>query len=576
MNDISFINRTAIATLAAALALAVGITPAAATPVVDGGADLILENGQFYTPHGWAQAVAIKRGVILEVGDAAAAEALKGAATKVVDLKGATVVPGLHDIHVHAIGSGERSQRCNFAQGSSARVLLDTVKACVARKKPGEWIDGGQWDAASLGTTPLHHATLDAVSPDNPVLLYDISMHAMWLNAAALKLAKITRDTPAPAGGVIEHDAQGEPTGVLRESARMLIAGLIPPATIEQQAEGFKWAQHEMLQYGVTAFTDAGVSHEGLQVYALVADRGELKQRVRGCLAWRMVVGQQSADDLVTERNLYARERFKPDCIKIGLDGVPTEGHTAAMLEPYADATSADAARARGMLMMPAEALKRAVIDFDARGLTVKMHSAGDAAVRAGLDAIAAARKANGYTGVFHNVSHNSFISKADLARAASIDATFEMSPYIWYQNPIIPPIAKAIGPERMQRWTPVKEAIDSGALVVPGSDWAVVPSVNPWIAIETLVTRLPPGVASGEPLGAEERITLEQALQMFTVNGARQMGTADRTGAIDKGLLADLVVIDRNPFKIAVTDIHNVKVLQTYINGEVVYEAGR
>jgi predicted amidohydrolase YtcJ len=201
------------------------------------------------------------------------------------------------------------------------------------------------------------------------------------------------------------------------------------------------------------------------------------------------------------------------------------------------------------------------------------MHAAGDAAVRAGLDAIGAARKANGYTGLFHNVSHNSFISRQDLARAAGLQATFEMSPYIWYQNPIIPSIAKAIGPERMKRWTPVKEAIDSGALVVPGSDWAVVPSVNPWIAIETLVTRLPPG-GQGEPLGEVEKITLEQALQLFTANGARQMGNADKTGKIEKGMLADLVVMDRNPFKIPVTDIHNTQVKMTLINGEIVYVA--
>ncbi len=120
--------------------------------------------------------------------------------------------------------------------------------------------------------------------------------------------------------------------------------------------------------------------------------------------------------------------------------------------------------------MVPPAALKAAVTDFDARGLTVKMHAAGDGAVRAGLDAIEAARKANGFTGVFHNVSHNSFVQMSDFQRARSIAATFEMSPYIWYPNPIIPDIAKAVGPERMKRWTPVKDAIDSGALVVPGS----------------------------------------------------------------------------------------------------------
>lgn len=145
------------------------------------------------------------------------------------------------------------------------------------------------------------------------------------------------------------------------------------------------------------------------------------------------------------------------------------------------------------------------------------------------------------------------------------------MSPYIWYPNPIIPDIVKAIGPARMKRWIPVKDAIDSGALVVPGSDWPVVPSVDPWIAIETLVTRQPPG-GGGEPLGGVERITLEQAFDLFTVNAAREMGNASRTGRIEKGMLADVLVLDRNPFRIPITQVHETRVRMALINGEVVY----
>jgi predicted amidohydrolase YtcJ len=296
---------------------------------------------------------------------------------------------------------------------------------------------------------------------------------------------------------------------------------------------------------------------------------------VRGCIGWRPVLGQpqSSAPDPVSHRNLYARDRFKPDCIKIVLDGVPTEGHTAAMVEPYADTSQAGAALANGMLMVPSTALAAALIDFDSRGLTVKMHAAGDAAVRAALDAIEAARKANGFSGVLHDVSHNSFVQMTDIARARDIAATFEMSPYIWYPNPIIPSIAAAIGSERMKRWTPVKDAIDAGALVVPGSDWAVVPSVNPWIAVETLVTRQVPG-GGGEALGEAEKISLSQAIDLFTINSARQMGSRHRTGALARGMLADLVVLDRNPFRIPVTQLHQTKVKMTVINGEVVHRA--
>jgi predicted amidohydrolase YtcJ len=363
---------------------------------------------------------------------------------------------------------------------------------------------------------------------------------------------------------------------VLRESAGGLVRAKVPPPTLEERVKALDWSLNVMLENGITAFTDALLDEGGMQAYAALADQKKLKQRVRGCIMWRPMNfsgGENAASPAIENRNLYARERFKPDCIKMVLDGVPTDGHTAAMLAPYADATHGEEARAQGLLLVPPEPLKKALIDFDRRGLTVKFHAAGDAAVRAGLDAIEAARKANGYSGLLHDVGHNSFVDMSDIRRARALGATFEMSPYIWYPNPIIPDIAKAIGPERMRRWIPVKDAIDAGALVVPGSDWSVVPSVNPWIAIETLVTRQKLG-GGGEALGDAERITVKQAFDLFTVNSALQMGTRNKTGSIEKGLLADVLVLDRNPFKIPPTQIHQTRVTRALINGETVYTA--
>jgi predicted amidohydrolase YtcJ len=560
---------------AGAVLLALGLT--ASTSAVALQADVILDHGEIYTPVGWAQALAIKNGVIVAVGDEAAIAPFKAATTKILDLDGAAVVPGLHDMHVHPMGSGQLHSQCIFPQGSPPQKVLETVKGCVAKHAKGEWITGGQWDAASFGKQPVDRAFLDRVAPDNPVSLMDISVHAMWLNSKALQILGIDTSTPNPPGGIIERNAMGEPTGVLREGARALVQAAIPPPSAEDNAKALSWALHEMLSHGITSLTDAGVEESGLQAYATLADEGVLKQRVRGCIAWHPNVfgsHQSVVSETIEHRNLYARDRFKPDCIKIILDGVPTDGHTAAMVEPYADAAHSDEARAKGMLMVPPDLLKAAVTEFDRRGLTVKMHAAGDAAVRTGLDAIAAARAANGFSGILHDVGHNSFVQVSDIGRARAIGATFEMSPYIWYPNPIIPDIAKAIGPERMKRWIPVKEAIDSGALVVPGSDWAVVPSVNPWIAIETLVTRQKPGGA-GEVLGEAEKITLQQAFALFTVNSARQMGNAAKTGAIQPGLLADLLVLDRNPFRIPVTQIHDTQVRMVFINGELVYQNG-
>jgi predicted amidohydrolase YtcJ len=539
-------------------------------------ADLILTNGQVYTPGGWIQALAVRKGVIIAVGNDASVLQFRTPQTRVIDLQGDTVVPGLHDMHVHPMSGGMQQLACNFPQGASPQQVLETVKGCVAGHAKGEWITGGQWDAASFGKQGVHRSLLDSVAPDNPVVLSDISMHSVWANSKALQIAGITASTPNPEGGVIERDAKGEPTGVLRESAAGIVRSFVPPNTLEQNSKALSWALTQMLSFGITSFTDAVVGENDMEVYAELADNGVLKQRVRGCILWSptaSITDRSPSVEAIEQRNLYARDRFKPDCVKIILDGVPTDGHTAAMVEPYADASPSDEARAKGLLMVKPEVLNAALVDFDARGLTVKIHTAGDGAVRAGLDAIEAARKANGFSGNLHSAAHNSFVQMSDFRRARDIQATFEMSPYIWYPNPIIPDIAKAVGAERMKRWTPVKDAIDSGALVVAGSDWNVVPSADPWIAIETLVTRQKPG-GGGEVLGETEKITLQQAFDLFTVNAARLMGNRSKTGSIEKGMLADLLVLDRNPFKIPVTQIHETRVKLTLINGEIVYQA--
>jgi predicted amidohydrolase YtcJ len=193
--------------------------------------------------------------------------------------------------------------------------------------------------------------------------------------------------------------------------------------------------------------------------------------------------------------------------------------------------------------------------------------------VRAGLNAIQAARTANGFSGLMHNVGHCTFVSKEDLARARAIGATFEVSPYLWAPSPINDSIAAAVGGEIVKRVWPVREMIDSGALVVPGSDWAVVPSVNPWIAIETLVTREIPG-GSPTSFGKAEAISLSEAIDLFTVNSARQEKMSNVVGQLDVGMAADLIVIDQNPYDIPPTRLHDTHVKMTFIAGEKVFDS--
>jgi hypothetical protein len=550
------------------------IGPLAAAEIA---ADLILTGGKVKTATGWAEALAVRDGVIVAVGTVEEVDALRIWRTQVIDLKGDTVLPGLHDTHVHPLYAGLSARRCQIEQGSTLKQMQASVKSCVDRAAPGAWITGGQWDASAIGRVPTS-AMLDAVSPDNPVLLVDTSGHSSLANTLALHAAGITRDTPNPANGIIEHDTSGEPTGVFREEAMVLAAKPVPEPTDSEVREALKWALDTMVAFGITSFTEADMGFTAggdkeIRAYAALADSGELKQRARLCMSW--APGNAANEAVIAARNLYARDRVNPDCIKIILDGVPTDSHTAAMLEPYGskmEGRNDDAAR-YGMLLVDQKILDEAVTRFDRMGLAVKFHAAGDGAVHAGLNAIEATRNTNGFSGVLHDLGHCTFVAKPDVGRARALAAVFEVSPYLWSPSPINDDIIKAIGDARMDRVWPVKELIESGALVVPGSDWSVVPSASPWIGMETLVTRQESG-GSNRTYGKAEAITLAQAFDLFTVNAARYVGAANRLGSIEPGLLADVIVVNQNPFAVPITQVHATWVKAVFIGGEKVFDA--
>jgi predicted amidohydrolase YtcJ len=546
-------------------------------PAADHAADLIMTNGHIKTASGWSEAMAVRKGIIVAVGNAADITALRAKNTQLLDLRGDTVLPGLHDVHVHPVFAGISARQCSISQGSSLQQTLRIVKACAEKAKTNQWVTGGQWDASALGQAP-NRAMLDSVAPNVPVLLSDTSGHSSWANSKALQMVGIVKGTPDPKGGIIERDAAGEPTGVLREAAADQAATHVPKHTEAEAQAALEWAVRKMLSFGITSFTEAavgfstGVDNE-LRAYAALADAGVLKQRVRLCLVWAPT--DTDAEATIASRNFYARDRLSTDCVKIFLDGVPTDSHTAAMLQPYQGTVAGrnDEASRRGLLLVPPESLNEAVTRFDRMGLTVKFHAAGDAAVREGLNAIEAARKANGFSSQMHNVGHCTFVSRQDIGRARAIGATFEVSPYLWGPTPINDDITAAVGDEIIKRVWPVREMLDSGALVVPGSDWSVVPSVNPWIGIETLVTRERPG-GSTDTFGKAEAITLAEAFKLFTINAAIEEGTSSKVGRIEPGMLADVIVVDKNPFEVPITQVHTVAVKMTFIGGEKVFDA--
>ena len=558
-----------VAALLATSAVAQAQSPAGQGAI---GADQIFVHGTVLVPGGSAQALAVRGGVIVAVGSDAEIMAIPHEAAAVTDLAGRTLMPGLYDMHVHVLDAGLAKIACHLPQGGGAAAVSAAVHACAAKAKPGEWIIGGSWVGAAFGPGEQSRQLLDAAAPDNPVLLNDEALHSVWVNSRALALGGVTAATPNPAGGLIDRDATGAPSGVLRETATSLIESKEPQPSLAAKVAAIKAATDEMLSYGIVGFTDAAIRLDNAEAMSAYARSGGLKQHARGCIVWGPM--SYGADALIARRQELTGGRMQFDCVKIFLDGVPTESRTGAMVEPYAPRPGAgpNAPAEHGMLQVPQDRLNAAVADFDRQGLEVKMHAAGDGATRAAVDAIAYARAANGAGGPRHEVAHNTFIHKADMPRGVQLGLVWEFSPYIWWPTPITSvDITRAVGPERMKRLWPIREALASGALAMAGSDWPVVPSVNPWLAIETMVTRQAPG-ATGPVQGGDEAITRAQALTLFTRNAAAVLGRLDRGGTLEPGKLADMIIVDRNPLTAPIGGLHETRVLATYIEGAKVW----
>ncbi|MEI6642631.1 MAG: amidohydrolase [Novosphingobium sp.] len=528
-------------------------------------------NGHIYTPQGWRSVMEVRGDRIVRIGTRAQAKNWTRGAAKVVDLGGRTILPGLYDMHVHPVLQAKGDEgRCRIPQDAGPQRLLELVAACVKATKPGEWVSGGQWQSSLLAGTPITAATLDAVSPDNPVMLYDVSGHSVWANSRALASAGIGAGTPNPEGGIIERDSAGKPTGVLRETAGRLITVKVPPQPLAETERQLTGHLTMLAGFGVVGFVEAMAYRDDLTVYAALADRGILKQRVQACIAFsESGKPNPEFERTLADRKQFVRATFNADCVKVFADGVPTESHTGAMLADYQ--AGQPNAPAKGLLLFDPAAMAADVTRWDKLGVTVMFHAAGDRAVRAALDAIATARKANGMRGPIHQVGHSTFVDRADMPRFKALNTAVEYSPYLWDPQPINDDITSAVGSPRIDRVWPIREGFESGALVIAGSDWAVVPSPNPWIGIETAVTRRNPG-GGARSYGLKEAITLRQAITMFTIDAARRMGMGSKAGSLEQGKLADFIVLDRDPFAIPVTEIHKTTVLETWVGGKQIF----
>jgi predicted amidohydrolase YtcJ len=502
---------------------------------------------------------------------------LRGEATVIRDLNGRMVMPGIHDTHMHPLDAGLGSQvQCVFPP-SELPVALGLIKNCLKDLSQGEWLRGGQWDRSffdsDLATGKLPKQILDEIAPNHPVFLMDWSVHNAWVNSSALELLKIDTQTPDPSGGVIVRDPDtNEATGILLDNAAYDYQRALPEYGIEARIQSMKWSLNTIAKHGVTTIRDALTNRSTMEVYQVLNSSGELPIHINTSLTWKSSWANSHAEELtlIEKRSEFERDAISTGFAKIMLDGVPIF-YTSALLEPYAP-NDAYGDHYLGELMHDPEQLKEDVIWLDQQGLTVKIHATGDRSVRVALDAIEAARNANGDSGLIHEVSHAETIHEDDIPRFKKLNVAAEMCPILWH------PIkglewSKFLGDDGREKVWPIKTMFDSGALVIYGSDWPVVPTPNPWLGIESMVTRSDPASKEIIPDWPEQAVSLKTALQIFTLNGAVANRVGDSSGSLEVGKDADFIILDRNIFVIPITDVGETRVLMSVVGGKVIVD---
>jgi len=537
-------------------------------------ADLVLINGGIYTvdaDRSWAEAAAIRNGLIVAVGDNSEIEALIGPETRTIDLTGKMALPGFHDAHVHPTMGGYALLGCSLEKELSVEAIIGKVTACAAQSSDG-WLEGHAFDLALFGQDGPNKSLLDAIETDRPIILWGSDGHNAWANSRALELAGITAETPDPPLGVIERDPDGSPSGTLRETAQEMVRAFLLAPTLESNIEALSAGIRHLNSLGITSYIDAWVGLEDYQSYQAIERAGKLSARVVTSLTYESGFAKHYGDEfdqVLAGREAYQSERLNHDSVKLFLDGV-LEGETAALLEPYVGMHGHS-----GELILSPEELASAVTKFDAMGLQVHMHAIGDRAVRAGLDAIEAARKQNGVSDSRHHISHLQLIHFDDIERFSSLGTAanfqaFWAQPDQWIMGLNLP----VVGEERVQGMYPIASVERAGGRIIGGSDWNV-DSANPLDAIEVAVRRQVPLADEGPVLNESERVSLTTMIDAYTINAAWLMHQENSVGSIEAGKQADIAVLDRNLFEIPSTELSDVQVLLTLLDGEPVYVAG-
>ena len=541
----------------------------------EGPADLILTGGHVHTvdpARPRAEAVAVRGERIVAVGSAADIAGLVGPPTRVVDLDGRLLLPAFQDAHVHPIFAGVDRLQCDLREARGRDGVLAVIGSYVAAHPDDEWIIGSGWSMADFENGTPRREDLDAIVADRPAFFPNRDGHSTWVNSRALELAGIDRATADPVDGRIERDPDGTPTGTLHEGAAHQVERLMPEITAEVMAAGLRLAQAHLHALGISAWQDAIVRPEDEAVYRAAAEAGWLTARVEAAMWWDRERGGDQIDELIERSRRGSAGRLRVNSVKLMQDGV-LETFTGAMIEPYLAADGTPSAN-RGISFIDPLQLPGWVTRLDAAGLQPHFHAIGDRAVRECLDAVEAARSANGHTDTRPHIAHIQVIHPDDVARFAALDVVANAQPY-WacHEGQMDVLTIPFLGSERSAWQYPFQSLLAAGARLAMGSDWSVS-TPNPLLEIEVAVTRVADESRGARPpFLPEQALTLEQAIRAFTAGSAWVNHLDADTGTIEVGKFADLAVIDRDLFAPDAGPIGDGRVLATFVGGAAVFE---
>ncbi len=547
---------------------------------------LVLFNGRILTVDprdSIVQALAIRDGKIIAVGADRDILRLAGTATKRIDLQGRTATPGLIDSHAHiADGGVEELYHVHLSDVSTVQEAVRRVQAGLAKLKPGAWLQGDGWDEGKLVERRyLTAADLDRVSPDNPVWLMHTTGHYGVANSAALRLAKISAETPNPTAGTIDRYLTGMPTGVLKEAAMDAVLGLLPPPTPEEQRKGILKSIDTLHREGVTAVKDPDIARPIWDAYLRLLHEGKLTEHI--CVLWHAGSTLESAraalqtiSELPKPPLSLGDGRLLSCGAKIYMDGSGGARTAWMFMDWNKNSTDRDAGNT-GYPATEPEEYRRMVRLFHQAGIHVGTHAIGDRAIDWVVDTYAQVLADNPSPGLRHSIIHANIPTEHAIQVMSMLEGKYDaaypeaQAPFMWWLGDTY---AANFGPERSHRLVPLNTFLKHGIHWGGGSDYPITPVAaryGLWASVERETLK---GNYGPHPFGTAEAVDIHAALRSYTIWGAHQLFLEQRIGSLELGKDADIAVWDRNMYEIPSAALKNLKCELTILHGEVVYAA--